>query len=50
MVSRGEVTGRVPTGTFRADRLKADLTERTVTLEGRARLRMTQGGFPEVRI
>jgi lipopolysaccharide export system protein LptC len=47
MVSRGEVTGRVPTGTFRADRLKADLTERTVTLEGRARLRMTQGGFPK---
>lgn len=47
MVSRGEVTGRVPTGTFRADRLKADLTNRTVTLEGRARLRMTQGGFPQ---
>ena len=46
MVSRGEVTGRLPTGTFRADRLKADLAERTVTLEGRARLRMTQGGMP----
>ncbi|WP_033927164.1 LPS export ABC transporter periplasmic protein LptC [Sphingomonas sp. 35-24ZXX] len=46
MVSRGEVTGRLPTGTFRADRLKADLAERTVTLEGRARLRMTQGGLP----
>lgn len=47
MVSRGEVTGRLPTGTFRADRLKADLTNRTVTLEGRARLRMTQGGLPK---
>lgn len=46
MVSRGEVTGRLPTGTFRADRLKANLAERTVTLEGRARLRMTQGGLP----
>ncbi len=46
MVSRGEVTGRLPTGTFRADRLKADLANRTVTLEGRARLRMTQGGLP----
>lgn len=46
MVSRGEVTRRLPTGTFRADRLKANLAERTVTLEGRARLRMTQGGLP----
>ncbi len=46
MVSRGEVTGRLPTGTFRADRLRANLAERTVTLEGRARLRMTQGGMP----
>lgn len=46
MVSRGEVTGRLPTGTFRADRLKANLAERTVTLEGRARLRMTQGELP----
>ncbi|PXW73858.1 lipopolysaccharide export system protein LptC [Blastomonas natatoria] len=46
MVSRGEVTGRLPTGTFRADRLRADLAARTVTLEGRARLRMTQGGMP----
>lgn len=46
MISRGEVTGRLPTGTFRADRLKANLAERTVTLEGRARLRMTQGGLP----
>lgn len=46
MVSRGEVTGRLPTGTFRADRLRANLAERTVTLEGRARLRMTQGKLP----
>ncbi len=46
MVSRGEVTGRLPAGTFRADRLRANLAERTVTLEGRARLRMTQGKLP----
>lgn len=45
MVSRGAVTGRLPAGTFRADQLKADLVNRTVTLEGRARLRMTQGGL-----
>lgn len=40
--SRGAVTGRIPAGTFSADKLKANLAERTVTLEGRARLRMTQ--------
>ena len=35
--------GAVPTGTFSADRIVADLGERTVTLEGNARLRMTPG-------
>ncbi len=39
----GGVEGAVPTGTFSADRISADLAERTVTLDGRARLRMTPG-------
>lgn len=39
----GGVAGQVPSGTFRADRLVADLDNRTVTLDGRARLRMVPG-------
>jgi lipopolysaccharide export system protein LptC len=42
-VGSGGVTGSVPTGTFRADSLHADLNARTVTLQGHARLRMTPG-------
>lgn len=42
-VGSGGVDGTVPTGTFRADSMKADLEHRTVTLEGNARLRMTPG-------
>jgi lipopolysaccharide export system protein LptC len=42
--SRGAVEGRMPTGTFRADELHADLDSRTVTLSGKARLRMEQFG------
>ena len=34
------MTGTVPQGTFSADRMRADLTERTVTLDGNARLRI----------
>lgn len=49
MVSRGPVSGRMPTGTFSANSLKADLVNHTVTLEGRARLRMTQGGRTAAR-
>lgn len=45
MESRGTVSGRIPAGTFSADKLKANLADRTVTLEGRAKLRMTQGGL-----
>lgn len=43
LVGSGGVQGAVPTGTFSADRIVADLGERTVTLEGNARLRMTPG-------
>lgn len=39
----GGVDGSVPTGTFRADSMIADLENRTVTLQGRARLHMTPG-------
>ncbi|MCW1383278.1 LPS export ABC transporter periplasmic protein LptC [Novosphingobium sp. KCTC 2891] len=43
MVSRSRVEGRIPAGTFIADRISADLEERTITLEGHARLRMEPG-------
>ncbi len=42
-VGSGGIEGAVPTGTFRANRIVADLEERTVSLEGSARLRMTPG-------
>lgn len=42
-VGAGGVSGSVPTGTFRADRIVANLEDRTVTLDGNARLRMTPG-------
>ncbi|MCT2401601.1 LPS export ABC transporter periplasmic protein LptC [Novosphingobium mangrovi (ex Huang et al. 2023)] len=42
-VGSGGVEGSVPTGTFRAESMKADLENRTVTLEGNARLHMTPG-------
>lgn len=43
LVSRGRVDGRVPAGTFSADRIVADLPRRTVMLDGHARLRMQPG-------
>lgn len=42
-VGSGGVTGAVPTGTFQASSIVADLDARTVTLAGNARLRMTPG-------
>ncbi len=39
----GGIEGAVPTGTFSANRIEADLAERTVALDGNARLRMTPG-------
>jgi len=43
--SQGRVDGRMPIGTFTADHLEADLAGRTVTLNGRARLRIEQKGL-----
>jgi len=44
MRSAGAVTGTVPQGSFSADRLRADLEARTVTLDGDARLRIRPRG------
>lgn len=41
----GGVAGAVPSGTFRADRIEADLENRTVALVGHARL--TMQGLPQ---
>ena len=43
--SQGAVDGRMPLGTFSADRMAADLEDRTVTLTGNARLHIVQGGL-----
>ncbi len=43
MVGAGGVSGAIPAGTFSADRLEADLAERTIVLDGNARLRMVPG-------
>lgn len=43
VVGSGGVSGAIPAGTFSADRLIANLGERTVTLDGHARLRMEPG-------
>jgi lipopolysaccharide export system protein LptC len=43
MVGSGGVSGTVPSGTFRAEQIVADLEARTITLQGNARMRMTPG-------
>ena len=43
LTGSGGVEGAIPAGTFRADRIFANLAERTVTLDGNARLRMVPG-------
>ena len=43
LVGSGGVDGAIPAGTFSADRLNADLSARTITLTGNARLRMEPG-------
>ena len=42
-VGAGGVSGSVPTGSFSAERIYADLRKRNVRLEGNARLRMVPG-------
>ena len=39
----GGISGEVPSGTFSANAIRADLVERTVMLDGNARLRMVPG-------
>ncbi len=39
----GGVSGAIPAGTFAANRIVADLAARTITLDGKARLRMQPG-------
>ena len=41
--SDGAATGTVPQGNFSADGMRANLTDRTVTLDGNARLRIVPG-------
>lgn len=43
LIGEGTVEGEIPAGTFRANRIVADLGQRTITLDGQARLRMTPG-------
>ena len=45
LVGEGRVEGRIPAGTFSANRLEADLQARTVSLIGNARLRMEPGSL-----
>ncbi|MEJ7933286.1 LPS export ABC transporter periplasmic protein LptC [Sphingobium sp. AN558] len=45
MRSAGRVDGRMPIGTFSGDHLEADMNARTVTLNGRASLRIEQNGL-----
>ena len=43
VASNAPIDGQMPLGNFRADRFRADLETRSVTLEGRARLHILQG-------
>lgn len=45
MASSGRVEGKMPLGTFTAGRLRADLDQRHVVLEGGARLKIVQGAL-----
>ncbi len=45
LASQQRVDGRMPIGTFGADRMQADLAARTMTLQGRARLHIDQNGL-----
>jgi lipopolysaccharide export system protein LptC len=43
VVSEGAVTGRIELGEFRAGRMRADLGQQTVVLDGGTRLKIVQG-------
>ena len=43
MTSQGRVTGRMKLGQFEAGRLRANLGDRTVVLDGGTRLKIVQG-------
>jgi len=43
LTGAGGIEGETPTGTFRADRITADLSARTIMLDGNARLHMVPG-------
>jgi lipopolysaccharide export system protein LptC len=43
LVGEGTVEGTIPAGTFSANRFEADLENRTIKLDGRARLHMAPG-------
>ncbi len=45
LASAGRVTGRMRLGEFEAGQLRADLGQRTVTLDGGARLKIVQGAI-----
>ena len=45
MASGGRVDGKMPLGTFSAGRLRADLDERHVVLDGGAKLKIVQGAL-----
>ena len=45
LASRGPVEGQMPLGRFSANQLRVNLPDRTVVLEGRARLHIEQGGI-----
>ncbi|HST35566.1 MAG TPA: LPS export ABC transporter periplasmic protein LptC [Allosphingosinicella sp.] len=45
LASRGPVEGQMPLGRFSADQLHVNLPDRTVVLQGRARLHIDQGGI-----
>jgi lipopolysaccharide export system protein LptC len=47
MQSHAAVYGRMPIGTFSANQMQADMTARTVTLNGRANLRIDQISLKE---
>jgi lipopolysaccharide export system protein LptC len=45
LTSDGRVDGKMPLGSFSADRMVADLADKRVVLTGRARLHIVQGGL-----